>query len=214
MYLERDTSNQFDAMPPLRHVLFWKPYGVLSQFTDPQGRPTLKTYIDVPDLYPVGRLDQDSEGLLLLTRDGHLKHRLLHPRYGHWRTYWVQVERIPKEEALRQLAQGVVIAGGYRTRPARVRRIAPPPLPPRPVPIRYRKTVPTCWLEISLREGKNRQVRRMTAAIGHPTLRLVRVAFGPLSLEGLSPGQWRPLTPEEEAALYRLCHLNKPSRLP
>jgi 23S rRNA pseudouridine2457 synthase len=208
--LSRVAFSRFPTMHPLRHVLFWKPYGVLSQFTDQQGRPTLKDYIPVPDVYPVGRLDQDSEGLLLLTADGRLKHRLLHPRYGHCRTYWAQVERIPSEDALQQLAQGVVIAGGYRTRPARVRRIDPPPLPPRPVPIRYRKTVPTCWLEISLREGKNRQVRRMTAAIGHPTLRLVRVAFGPLRLEGLSPGQWRPLTPAEEAALYRLCQLKKP----
>ncbi|SHK31783.1 pseudouridine synthase [Rhodothermus profundi] len=197
---------------PIRHLLFWKPYGVLSQFTDPAGRPTLKRYIDVPDVYPVGRLDMDSEGLLLLTSDGRLKYRLLHPRYGHWRTYWVQVERIPDDEALRRLAEGVVIAGGYRTRPARVRRIEPPTLPPRPVPIRYRKTVPTCWLEISIREGKNRQVRRMTAAVGHPTLRLVRVALGPLRLDGLAPGQWRPLTPDEEAALYRLCRLRKPGR--
>ncbi len=195
---------------PVRHILFWKPFGVLCQFTDRAGRPTLKHYIDVPDVYPVGRLDMDSEGLLLLTNDGLLKYRLLHPRYGHWRTYWAQVERIPNEEALRRLAEGVVIAGGYRTRPARVRRIEPPDLPPRPVPIRYRKTVPTCWLEISVREGKNRQVRRMTAAVGHPTLRLVRIAMGPLRLEGLAPGQWRLLTPDEEAALYRLCRLKKP----
>jgi len=195
---------------PVRHILFWKPYGVLSQFTDREGRPTLKDYIDVPDVYPVGRLDMDSEGLLLLTNDGLLKYRLLHPRYGHWRTYWAQVERIPDDEALRRLAEGVVIAGGYRTRPARVRRIEPPELPPRPVPIRYRKTVPTCWLEISIREGKNRQVRRMTAAVGHPTLRLVRVAIGPLRLDGLEPGRWRPLTPDEETALYRLCRLKPP----
>lgn len=195
---------------PTRHILFWKPYGVLSQFTDQEGRPTLKDYIDVPDVYPVGRLDMDSEGLLLLTNDGLLKHRLQHPRYGHWRTYWAQVERIPDDRALQRLAEGVVIAGGYRTRPARVRRIDPPDLPPRPVPIRYRKTVPTCWLEISIREGKNRQVRRMTAAVGHPTLRLVRVAIGPLRLNGLTPGQWRLLTPDEEAALYRFCRLQKP----
>ncbi len=195
---------------PARHILFWKPYGVLSQFTDREGRPTLKDYIDVPDVYPVGRLDMDSEGLLLLTSDGLLKYRLLHPKYGHWRTYWAQVERIPDDETLRRLAEGVVIAGGYRTRPAHVQRIAPPALPPRPVPIRYRKTVPTCWLEISIREGKNRQVRRMTAAVGHPTLRLVRVAIGPLCLEGLEPGRWRLLTPDEEAALYRLCRLRKP----
>ncbi|MCS7082591.1 MAG: pseudouridine synthase [Bacteroidetes bacterium] len=187
-----------------RYLAFYKPYGVLSQFTDPAGRPTLKAYIPVPRVYPVGRLDLDSEGLLLLTDDFWLRHRLMDPRYGHPRTYWVQVERIPTEAALRQLAQGVVISGGYRTRPARVRIIPEPALPERPVPIRYRKTVPTCWLELELREGKNRQVRRMTAAVGHPTLRLVRVAVGPITLEGLSPGRWRDLSQQEVRRLREL----------
>nr|BCX01082.1 MAG: pseudouridine synthase [Bacteroidota bacterium] len=191
----------------LRYLAFYKPYGVLSQFTDRQGRPTLKPYIPVPEVYPVGRLDMDSEGLLLLTNDFPLRYRLMDPRFGHPRTYWVQVERIPEEEALRRLAEGVIIAGGYRTRPARVRRIPDPELPARPVPIRYRRSVPTCWLEIELREGKNRQVRRMTAAVGHPTLRLVRIAMGPISLEGLEPGQWRELNPEEVDELRRMSGL-------
>ncbi|MBI5280299.1 MAG: pseudouridine synthase [Candidatus Solibacter usitatus] len=184
---------------PHRHLLFYKPYGVLTQFTDQSGagRPTLKDFIPVPDVYPAGRLDHDSEGLLLLTGDGALQARLTDPRYAHPRTYWAQVEGIATPEALRRLARGVTIQG-YRTRPATARLLpAEPPLPPRNPPIRFRKSIPTSWIELILTEGRNRQVRRMTAAAGLPTLRLVRAAIGGLSLEGLQPGQWRDLTADE-----------------
>jgi len=187
-----------------RYLLFHKPYGVMSHFTDRLGRPTLADYVPVPGIYAAGRLDFDSEGLLLLTDDGWLIHRLTDPRYGHPRTYLVQVERIPSEEALRALRRGVVIEG-RRTRPAEVELLAEEPdLPERPVPIRYRKSVPTAWLRMVLYEGRKRQVRRMTAAVGHPTLRLVRVGIGPLSLEGLEPGQWRELTEGELRSLRAL----------
>ncbi len=181
-------------------MLFHKPYDVLTQFTDEAGRVTLKSFIPVPGVYPVGRLDRDSEGLLLLTDNGPLAHRLTDPRYGHPRTYWVQVEGVPALEALQKLALGVEIQG-VRTRPATVRAITPPDLPERPVPIRVRKAIPTSWLVMTLTEGRNRQVRRMTAAVGHPTLRLVRSAIGPLQLGDLAPGQWRSLSPEEVALL-------------
>jgi 23S rRNA pseudouridine2457 synthase len=178
-----------------RYILFHKPYGVRCQFSG-EGL-TLKNYLPIADVYPAGRLDQDSEGLLLLTNDGRLQHRLTEPKFGHSRTYWVQVENIPDEEALRRLATGVTIQG-YRTRPALVALLSDAPtLPPRDPPIRYRKNVPTSWLEITLTEGRNRQVRRMTAAVGHPTLRLVRIAIGELKLHGLQPGKWRELTPGE-----------------
>jgi 23S rRNA pseudouridine2457 synthase len=181
-------------------VLF-KPYDVLTQFTDGSGRATLKEYVPVPGVYPVGRLDRDSEGLLLLTDDGGLAHRLTDPRFGHPRTYLAQVEHVPDEAALHRLRTGLVLADGP-TRPAGAERLdAEPDLPPRPVPIRFRKNVPTAWLRLTLREGRNRQVRRMTAAVGHPTLRLVRVAIGPITLDGLAPGAWRDLTAEERAAL-------------
>lgn len=184
-------------------IRFWKPYGVLTKFTDEQGRPTLADYIDIPNIYAAGRLDMDSEGLLLLTDDSRLSHRLTDPKFEHPRTYWVQVERIPDERALDQLRHGVNIKG-CRTRPARVRLLeSPPDLPPRPVPIRYRKNVPDCWLELTLTEGRNRQVRRMTAAIGHPTLRLVRSAIGFITLADLHPGEWQRLTEEEVSALWR-----------
>jgi 23S rRNA pseudouridine2457 synthase len=159
--------------------------------------------VPVPNVYAAGRLDHDSEGLLLLTDDGALAHALTDPRRGHPRTYWVQVERIPGPAALAALARGVTVQG-RRTRPAQARLLEQPPrLPPRPVPIRFRKSVPTAWLELTLREGRNRQVRRMTAAVGHPTLRLVRAALGPLHLSNLSlaPGHWRALRPDEERAL-------------
>ena len=185
-----------------RYLLFYKPYNVLCQFTDNRNpcskqRLTLKHYISVPSVYPVGRLDRDSEGLLLLTNHGALQHRLSQPKFRHPRTYWVQVERIPDAAALKQLRQGVIIQG-YCTRPAQVKQLLQEPtLPPRDPPIRFRKTVPTTWLEISLTEGRNRQIRRMTAKVGFPTLRLVRVAIAHLKLYGLSPGQWRELNPSE-----------------
>ena len=238
-----------------RYLLLYKPYNVLSQFTDGRStdsrsinsqsvngqsvngksRATLKDFVNVPNVYAVGRLDRDSEGLLLLTDDGPMQHRLSHPKFGHRRQYWVQVEHAPNspplEAALEKLRQGISIRD-YRTRPAQARAIAPPTLPPRNPPIRYRKQVPTTWLEIILSEGKNRQVRRMTAAVGFPTLRLVRSAVllpsesargatakrrankprsqtetptaeKPLTLAGLQPGQWRDLTPEEVRRLPR-----------
>lgn len=177
---------------PRRILLFHKPYGVLTQFTDSSGagRPTLKDFIAVPDVYPVGRLDQDSEGLVMLTNDGALQHRMSDPRWEHPKTYWVQVEGEPSDEAVQRLAAGVEIQG-YRTRPATVRRIEEPRLPARTPPVRFRKSIPTGWIEITITEGRNRQVRRMTAAVGFPTLRLVRVAIGPYRLDGLGPGEWR-----------------------
>ncbi len=175
-------------MPGL--ILFNKPYGVLSQFTDREGRATLADYIHKTGFYPAGRLDRDSEGLLLLTDDGRLQARLADPRHKTWKGYWVQVENIPDETALQRLRDGLQLKDGP-TRPARARRIPAPDLWPRDPPVRFRAKIPTCWLEIRIREGRNRQIRRMTAAIGHPTLRLVRHAIGPWTLEGLQPGQWR-----------------------
>jgi len=182
-----------------QYILFYKPYGVLCQFTDDSlsPRPTLKKYIEIPEVYSVGRLDFDSEGLLLLTNDGQLKHRLIDPQFEHSRTYWVQVERIPTEDALQQLRQGVNIQG-YRTKPALGRLLnTEPDLPPRQPPIRTRANIPTAWIELILTEGKNRQVRKMTAAVGFPTLRLVRVAIAHLRLENLNVGEWRELTEQE-----------------
>lgn len=185
----------------LRYLAMFKPYDVLTQFTDDAGRATLKDFVALPGVYPVGRLDRDSEGLLLLTDDGRLAHRLTDPRFEHPRTYLVQVERIPAAEALESLRRGVVLSDGP-TRPAEVTLLdEPPALPDRPVPIRFRKNVPTAWLRLTIREGRNRQVRRMTASVGHPTLRLVRAAIGPIALGDLLPGHWRELTPGECAAL-------------
>lgn len=181
-----------------RYILFNKPYGVLSQFTDSSGeKRTLKDYISVAGVYPVGRLDWDSEGLMLLTDNGQLQHRLSHPQFGHSRTYLVQVERIPDQNAIDQLQAGVIISGCL-TRPATVKLLPEEPaLPQRDVPIRFRKNIPTAWLEITLTEGRNRQVRRMTAKVGFPTLRLVRVAIAKLTLHDLAPGQFRTLTEDE-----------------
>ena len=187
----------------MKYILFYKPYGVLCQFTDSSDnpRPTLKEYIPIPDVYPVGRLDLDSEGLLLLTDNGQLQNRLANPKFAHPRTYYVQVERIPDETALNKLRNGVTIKK-YRTRKASVRLLSTEPnFPPRIPPIRDRQSIPTCWLEMTLTEGKNRQVRRMTAAVGFPTLRLVRVSIGSddrqINLAGLKPGEWRKLTSQE-----------------
>jgi 23S rRNA pseudouridine2457 synthase len=189
-----------------RALRLWKLYGVLTKFTDAEGRPTLADYVDVPGVYAAGRLDLDSEGLLLLTDDGRLNKLLTDPRHHHPRTYWAQVERIPNEAALEQLRRGVMLKDG-RSRPARAHlldgepHVNGEPLPPRPVPIRERKNIPTAWLELTLTEGRNRQVRRMTAAVGHPTLRLVRCAIGELTLDGLTPGAWEWLTPAQMQAL-------------
>lgn len=187
-------------------LLVYKPYGVLCQFTDESGRRTLSDLGPFPkDVYPVGRLDSDSEGLLLLTNDGLTKHLLLEPRFGHSRTYLVQVERVPSEGALRTLRSGVVIEG-RRTKPALVELLADDPgLPEREVPVRYRKNIPTSWLTISLTEGRNRQVRKMTAAVGHPTLRLVRTRIGPLTLSGLQPGEHRLLSGAEVTSLLEFA---------
>ena len=189
---------------PSRTIALFKPYDVLCQFGDAEGRATLKAFVPIPGVYPVGRLDRDSEGLLLLTDDGLLAHRLTDPRFEHSKTYLVQVERIPDDEALEALRRGVVLNDGP-TRPAEVELLAEPPaLPERSVPIRFRKNVPTAWLRLTIREGRNRQVRRMTAAVGHPTLRLVRVAVGPIPLGDLAPGQWRELTEAELLALTQI----------
>lgn len=180
-----------------------KPCGRVSQFTPKGGHPGLKELVPVPDVYPVGRLDHDSEGLLLLTDDGGLAHRLTDPRFEHPRTYWAQVERVPDERALAGLREGVVIEG-QRTRPAEARLLeGEPALWDRDPPIRFRKNVPTAWVELVLREGRNRQVRRMTAAVGFPTLRLVRVAVGVVRVDGIALGTWREVTREEELSLRR-----------
>lgn len=187
-----------------RYLKLFKPFDVLTQFTDEAGRATLKDFVPVPGVYPVGRLDRDSEGLLLLTDDGPLAHRLIDPRFGHPRTYLAQVERVPDEAALAALRRGPILNDGP-TRPCTADLLeAEPELPPRSVPIRFRKNVPTAWIRLTLTEGRNRQVRRMTAAVGFPTLRLVRVAIGPIGLDDLEPGGWRDLTDAESRALADL----------
>ncbi len=189
---------------------FWKPYGVLTQFTDPEGRPTLADYIKLPNVYSAGRLDFDSEGLLLLTNSGTLIARLTDPRYEHPKTYLVQVERLPNEADLDRLRAGIRLKDG-QTRPAQVRLLeAPPALPERTPPIRYRANVPTAWLQLTITEGRKRQVRRMTAAIGFPTLRLVRIAVGNITLEGLGVGDSQALSQAQINALWRsLRHTNR-----
>lgn len=179
----------------MRYIIFNKPYGVLSQFTDEgTGHPTLKQYIDVPNVYAAGRLDRDSEGVLLLTDDGSLIKRLTDPKHHIEKTYWVMVEGDPTQEKLTQLERGIQLKD-YLTLPARVRLIPDPNLPARTKPVTPHG--PTTWLEIKLREGKKRQIRHMTAAVGLPTLRLVRVAIGKIQLGSLQPGEWRDLTQNE-----------------
>lgn len=176
-------------------IAFNKPWGVLSQFTDEgSGHPTLAAYVDRPGVYPAGRLDRDSEGLLLLTDDGRLQARIADPRFKAPKTYLVQVEGEPDETALDALRQGVRLKDGL-TLPASVERIDPPALWPRDPPVRFRKTVSDCWVQLTIREGRNRQVRRMSAAIGHPTLRLVRWRIGDWTLDDLAPGAWREVSP-------------------
>ena len=204
-YSSRSSSSRLMHMPTIRTIAFNKPYGVLPCFTDSNGRPTLADYINLPGVYAAGRLDLDSEGLLLLTSDGMLAHHVADPQHKLPKLYLAQVERIPNEDGLEQLRKGVLL-NGKKTRPAEIRLLADDPqLPDRPVPIRFRKNVPTAWVEITLREGLNRQVRRMTAAVGHPTLRLMRVAIGPILLGALSSGQWRDLTSREIEQIYSVA---------
>ncbi len=185
-------------------LVFNKPFGILSQFTvESPGQRTLAEFGLPPRVYPVGRLDADSEGLLLLTDEAGLNDRLLHPSRAHWRRYWAQVENVPSEESLAALAGGVAVQG-RRTLPARAWMLDPQPLvPPRSPPIRVRREIPDCWIALELREGRNRQVRRMTAAVGHPTLRLLRVRIGDFDLpEDLVPGVWRELGDAERKAIF------------
>lgn len=182
-------------MADAKLIAFNKPYGVVCQFSRGGERPTLKDYVRIPAVYPAGRLDTDSEGLLLLTDDGVLQSRLSDPKFRKEKVYLVQVEDIPDATSLQRLGAGICF-DDHKTLPARVRHIDEPAwLWPRRPPIRYRRAVPTSWLELTLREGRNRQVRRMTAAVGHPTLRLVRVRVGPYALDGLAPGEWRDADP-------------------
>ncbi len=210
---QRKRRRYYPSRPPrpknvtTRTLIFHKPYQVMSSFTDAEGRPTVSDYVDVPGVYAAGRLDYDSEGLLLLTSDGKLAHRITHPRFKLEKVYLAQVENIPDKAALEQLRQGVIVKG-KRTRPAQAELLPQPPqIFPRQPPIRERQSIPTAWLKITLREGRKRQVRRMTAAVGHPTLRLIRIAIGPINLEGLDPGEWRDLTPTELKNLHH-CLFN------
>ncbi len=171
-------------------ILFNKPFNVLTQFTDESKRPTLADFISHKSVYPAGRLDRDSEGLVVLTNDGKLQHQISDPRHKMEKTYWAQVEGIPDQDALTQLQKGLHLKDGL-TAPAKTRIIDEPSTWPRTPPIRKRANIPTTWLELTIKEGRNRQVRRMTAAAGHPTLRLIRYSIGPWTIEGLQPGEWK-----------------------
>jgi len=188
-------------MEHYRYLALYKPYGVLSSFTDPEGRPTLKKYVDLPGVYAAGRLDYDSEGLLLLTNDGALIHQMTDPRFHLPKTYLVEVEGLITTEAISKLEQGVILQG-ERTRPCQALSIPEPALPLRSKPVTPH--APVSWLRIVLQEGKKRQIRHMTAAVGFPTLRIVRIAIGGIILEGLQPGQWRPLSADEANQLKRI----------
>lgn len=188
-----------------RILLLNKPYDVLCQFTDTEGRPTLARFIDEKGLYPAGRLDRDSEGLVLLTDDGALQHCIAHPKNKMPKTYWVQVEGEPDDASLQRLREGVLLKDGV-TLPADIERMADPEIWPRNPPIRYRESIPTRWLALTISEGRNRQVRRMTAAVGFPTLRLIRWAIGSWQLDNLQPGQWREVPPDEVEDLVHKCH--------
>jgi len=212
-YKQQQIRRKPEKRTVSHNIILFKPFGVLCQFTDFSGKPTLASLGIFPhDIYPAGRLDFDSEGLVFLTNDGVLQHLLLEPKFNHPRTYLVQVERIPDESKLDQLREGVVIEG-KKTLPAEVQLLPEEPiLPPRSVPIRFRKNVPTAWLKIILREGRNRQVRKMTAAIGYPTLRLVRTAIANVTIDGLEPGQHREVTGEELTALKEILRQGNTSR--
>ncbi|WP_299824067.1 pseudouridine synthase [uncultured Pontibacter sp.] len=189
----------------MKYYILNKPYEVLTQFTDEAGRATLKDYVPVPNIYPVGRLDYDSEGMVLLTDDKTLQHRLSDPQFKIEKTYWVQVDGIPTDEALTNLRLGVLIKG-TKTSPAKVQLLEEEPnVWERSTPIRFRKNIPTSWIEIKISQGMNRQVRRMTAAVGYPTLRLIRPGIGPLTLGNLQPGEYRELTADEVTQLKGLA---------
>jgi len=195
-----------------RYIALNKPFGVISSFTDARGKPTLAQYLSVPNVYPIGRLDYDSEGLILLTDDGRLLHQVADPGGKIWKSYLVQVEGSPNSSTLEQLRSGIVIRN-QRTRPAKVSILESEPiLWPRSTPIRFRKTVPTSWLLIKIHEGRNRQIRRMTAAVGFPTLRLIRLAIGPIHLHNLQKGEWRDLDNKEVMALRKACGKSENTR--
>ncbi len=192
------------------YIAFFKPFGVLSQFTREDGHASLADFGPFPSsVYAAGRLDADSEGLLIMTDDAQLKHRLTSPEFGHPRTYLVQVEGVPDPASLQRLASGVLIEG-KKTLPAKAELLqAEPALPPRTKPIRFRKSVPTSWIALTVREGRNRQVRKMTAAVGYPTLRLVRISIGSIALNGLRPGEQRPLSKKEVLELKKALRLEE-----
>jgi len=198
-------------------ILFNKPYGVLSQFRPQEGQISLAEYISLPNVYPAGRLDKDSEGLLLLTDDGQLQHRIAHPKHKQEKTYWVQVEGIPDTDALHRLATGVVLKDG-KTRPAKVSMIDAPDIWERDPPVRYRASIPTSWLSLTISEGRNRQVRRMTAAVGYPTLRLVRYRIGDWTLDPIPPGEWKlieiadTMRQQKSQTTKKKSHAGKPTR--